>query len=197
MPSVSASRGVQRLDGDERRSFDPLNDELRDPVPLLDLDGEHARVVQVHLNFAPVVTIHHPWGVEDAHAMQRGQPRPGMHKPRKPDRDSSTHARTNQPPLSGKDRHILRCDQVRARVGGVLPLWNLRRLRNDLDVQCVLLHWGESGVVKLVRHRDCPRSTATVLRHDDVRLPCPFVVFVLRVRAVDEHDQIRVLLERS
>ena len=117
-----------------------------------------------------------------------------MHKPRKPDRDSCAHTRADQLPLSGQDRHILRCDKIRPGICGVLPLRNLRRLRNDLDVQCVLLHWGESGVVKLVRHRDCPRSTATVLRHDDVRLPCPFVVFVLRVRAVDEHHQIRVLL---
>lgn len=195
MPTVTASSNAQRLYRDECGPLNPLDDELCDPVSLLDLDWEDASVVKVHLDLASVVRIDHSGSVQHAHAMQRSHTRPGMNESGEPHRNSNRHSRSHQPPLAGQDRHVLRCDQVRASVRRVLPLRNLRRLRNDLDVQCVLLcHLGEARVVQLLRHRYCPCSAATVFRHDDVRLPSPFVVLVLRVRSVDEHHEISVLL---
>ena len=117
-----------------------------------------------------------------------------MHKPSETQRDGDMHARGNEFVVPGKDHDVFRRFQVRAGISGVFPLRGVVIIRNDLDVQCVLLHWCETRVVKLIRHRDRPRSAATVLRHNDVCLPRPFVVLVLRVRSVDQKNEISVLL---
>lgn len=58
-------------------------------------------------------------------------------------------------------------------------------------------HIHELGVVQLVRDLNGFDGATTVLSQDDIGLASPPVIAVLRGRPVEQHNHIRVMLQRA
>ena len=119
-------------------------------------------------------------------------------------RDCYVNASAYKSSLPRVDGAAARAVQVEAGVrvvrasGGGSPF-----VEGELDLQNVCpFGLGADGVFKaahlqLVSHRDNARAATAMLSHDNVRLTSARMVAVLRVRAVDQQNDVRVLLQRT
>src|SRR5699024_2130966 len=82
-----------------------------------------------------------------------------------------------------------------ARVGAVAPSSRVKRIFKVCPFGLKADGVPEATHVQLMSQRDSARAATAMLGHDDVRLTCAGVVAVLRVRAVDQEDDVSVLLQ--
>src|SRR5699024_2388346 len=80
-------------------------------------------------------------------------------------------------------------------VGAVAPASRVKRIFKVCPFGLKADGIPEAAHVQLMSQRDSARAATAMLGHDDVRLTCAGVVAVLRVRPVDQEDDVRVLLQ--
>ena len=152
MTALATFGVVQLVDTDELGMDEWDDDELRNTITNLELDGlVLIQVDQRHLDLASVSRVDGSGSVDDGQTGTDGKPRPGIDEPHMPIGDGDTNAGGDEPTLTRPENDVFPTTQVGSRVSGQCVARQRRVIvnhtGNDHDASC-----GESA-----RHREQSR----------------------------------------